>query len=121
MDALAADVRDIMAVGHCSVVLDEFNNINTFGCNKQGQLGDNSEEECRNVPGKLGREFILDQIMMLRGHYDEAISPADRDAGPQAVQSLYEYPSMNNASRAALGSRASGSAVQRSRVTPQPS
>ena len=79
VESLAADVRDLMAVGHTSVAIDEFNNIHTFGCNKQGQLGDNSEEECRNLPGKLGREFLLDQIVMLRGHYEEAAPLTDRD------------------------------------------
>ena len=109
MDTLAVDARDIMAAGHTSVVLDEFNNINTFGCNKQGQLGDNSEEECRNVPSKLGREFILDQIVMLRGHYEEALPLIDLDASAaSAAQNVPDYLYLNNVPRAAPGSWAAG-------------
>ena len=84
VDAIAVGVREIMAVGHTSVVLDELNNINPFGCNKQGQLGDKGDEECRHTPGKLGREFILDRIVMLRGHYEEAAPLTDGDASLQA-------------------------------------
>ena len=123
MDTLPADVRDIMAVGHTSVVVDEFNNINTFGCNKQGQLGDNSEEECRSDPGKLGREFILDQIVMLRGHYEEASPLVDPDAtSMSAAQNVPDYLYQNYYPRAAAGSWAAGqSAHQKSKATLHPS
>jgi len=111
-----------MAVGHTSAVLDEFNNINTFGCNKQGQLGDNSEEECRSVPGKLGREFILDQVVMLRGYYEEAPPFVDPDVTSlSAAQNVPDYLYQNHVPRAAPGSWAAGqSAHQKSKATLHP-
>lgn len=63
----------ILAVGNSSLVLDDLNNIRTFGCNKQGQLGANLPIECRNVPEKIGKQFLLDDILMFRGHYDASI------------------------------------------------
>jgi hypothetical protein len=64
-------VLDILAVGNSTVFLDDFNNIRTCGCNLQGQLGDDSMESCRNNPDKLGKQFLLHNILMFKGHYDE--------------------------------------------------
>jgi alpha-tubulin suppressor-like RCC1 family protein len=64
-------VLDILAVGNSSVFLDDFNNIRTCGCNLQGQLGDDSVESYRNIPDKLGKQFLLHNILMFKGHYDE--------------------------------------------------
>ena len=65
-----SDAKKILAVGDTSVILDEFNTIRTFGCNKQGQLGNNSFIDCRNTPEKMGKQFLLDDIVMFKGHYD---------------------------------------------------
>ena len=89
VETLSTDPRDIMAVGHTSVILDEFNTLYSFGCNIQGQLGDKSDEEFRSVPGKLGREFILDQVVLLRGHYEEYYLPNQYGIqGPQGRTTL---------------------------------
>lgn len=53
--ALASYVNEIAAVGNTSLVLDELNQLRTFGSNEQGLLGDSSEEEYRPLPSKLGK------------------------------------------------------------------
>ena len=63
-----ADVADMLAAGDTSIVKDELNNLYSFGCNLQGQLGDNSAIKCRNVPTKFGKQFLLEKIMKLRGN-----------------------------------------------------
>lgn len=64
--SLATYVLEVQAVGNTSLVLDELNQLRTFGSNEQGLLGDNSEEEFRPTPSKLGKQFLLQQVLMLR-------------------------------------------------------
>ena len=71
ISSIFSESRKILAVGHTSLILDEFNTIRTFGCNRQGQLGANSDMDCRNTPDKIGKQFLLDDILMFKGHYDE--------------------------------------------------
>ena len=63
---LATYTTQIQAIGNTSLMLDELNQLRTFGSNDQGLLGDNSEEEYRCLPSKLGKQFLLQQIILLR-------------------------------------------------------
>ena len=69
VDALATEVREVLAVGHSSIILDGLNALSAFGSNRFGELGDGSHLDSRSTPGKFGRDFILDEVVMLRGHY----------------------------------------------------
>jgi len=56
----------VEAAANTSLVLDELNQLRTFGSNEQGLLGDNSDEDFRPYPSKLGKQFLLNQVLMLR-------------------------------------------------------
>ena len=69
IDSLATEVREVLAVGYSTLVVDGLNSLIAFGSNKHGELGDGSLHDSRSTPGKLARDLILDEVVMLRGHY----------------------------------------------------
>lgn len=75
-------MREVLAVGNSTLIVDGLNALLAFGTNKFGELGDGSHHDSRCTPGKLGRDLILDEVLMLRGHYQEPQTNSDGTTEP---------------------------------------
>lgn len=82
-------IKDMLAVGHTSVVVDELNTLSAFGCNRYGALGDGSTDPIRSEPGKFAREIIIDPVVALRGNYEE---PPNEDEYGRSTLSFKTEP-----------------------------
>ena len=67
------DVTQICAYGNSTAIVDDLNNLLTFGSNSNGQLGINepikprSFDNCYTTPQKVNRDLILQTVMQLYG------------------------------------------------------
>lgn len=80
---IGGGVSDILCVGNTSAALDgDLNSISTWGCNIQGQLASQGNDERRCVPGKIATsKDSLAVPVVLRGHYEDADSPDAQGMG----------------------------------------